>query len=62
MMAHQFSPNQRVAIPVCSVPPCPWWGQAVIVVSCDFRRVMVLHFGFRGGSVMGDSRPSLSIL
>lgn len=45
---------------LCS--PCPRWSQAVIVVSCDFRRMMVLQFGFTGLSVMGDSRPSLNIL
>lgn len=45
---------------LCS--PCPRWSQAVIVVSCDFRRMMMLQFGFRGFSVMGDSRPSLNIL
>lgn len=45
---------------LCS--PCPQWSQAVIVVSCDFRSMMVLHFGFRRLSMVGDSRPSLSIL
>lgn len=43
---------------LCSA--CPWWSQDVIVVSWDFRRMMMLQFGFRGLSVMGNSRPSLS--
>lgn len=45
---------------LCS--PCPQWSQAVIVVSCDFRSMMVLHFGFRRLSMVGNSRPNLSIL
>lgn len=45
---------------LCS--PCPRWSQAVVDVSCDFRRMMVSHFHFRALSVMGNSRPSLSVL
>lgn len=59
VMADRFSPKQCVVIPVC---PVRRWSQAGIVVSCDFKRMVVLQFGFRGLSAMGDSRPSLSIL